>query len=815
MTQARQVPARPAARLPRFGAGTVLLAVILVLAGLLYLHGAFASYMGTDEGNYAYAAWRISAGEVPYRDFYTPQMPAFLYIGGALVALFGRSFLALRLATMAATLGAGCLLYAVNRDLMGERAALIAAGLFFVEPNVYHNARLYRPEAYMLLFALAGMYTLVQARKRERLWLAGIAGMLFGLSILNKLFGALLWGGALLYLVYTGWRERRPAGAWAREALALVLPTLAVVGAATALFSWLTPRFLACVLEHHTSQGAGMPLAQRARNAYYLVKDWGLAQRPAVVLALLGAALAVPRPRGARRTLWVWQPPTVVCFAVLSRQLMPRHMTFVAPALASLAAACVAALLRLQGLGCGRRRGWRLAAQTCALALATCAAVLVVLPWMRRDLAEAALEEHDSARLAETIGTLVPEGQKVIVDYPGLNFMAGRASTYWAGGLSGGATQSGQIRGSMLIEEIERDDVAAVAVSISEHDPQIAAMVDYGEFRRYLQAHLSPVALLAFSHPILNGADLIPVYKQLLVYARTDTMPIRLGIKYGDLKAEAAHLSADSIAAGDTLAILSRWQALDRPNEDAYVSWLLLDAQGRQWAEAHGPLADPETHARTTDWRDGSRHLQSNTLALNPHMPEGEYWLALRLYDPTHPDVVPEGIDEMHTLGGLPVVARVLVQSAGPTAEVKALQVPAERGLGRVDFRQLILLGYDLSARELESGDSLEITLFWESLRPPAAECTTFIHLVDGAGQIVAQCDLPLIGGGARTSGWATGDVLADRYQVQIKPGTPAGDLHVLVGFYNPADGARLPILRDGMPTGEDHITLPETVSVH
>ncbi|HQZ72005.1 MAG TPA: hypothetical protein PK826_11855, partial [Anaerolineae bacterium] len=35
-----------------------------------------------DEGSYLYAAWRISRGELPYRDFLTPQLPGFLLPGG-------------------------------------------------------------------------------------------------------------------------------------------------------------------------------------------------------------------------------------------------------------------------------------------------------------------------------------------------------------------------------------------------------------------------------------------------------------------------------------------------------------------------------------------------------------------------------------------------------------------------------------------------------------------------------------------------------------------------------------------------------------
>ena len=64
-------------------------------------------------------------------------MPAFLYWGGLIVRLFGRSYVALRLATMLVVLLAGYLLYALNRELYGPPVALLSLALFLVEANVF------------------------------------------------------------------------------------------------------------------------------------------------------------------------------------------------------------------------------------------------------------------------------------------------------------------------------------------------------------------------------------------------------------------------------------------------------------------------------------------------------------------------------------------------------------------------------------------------------------------------------------------------------------------------------------------------------
>ena len=60
-----------------------------------------------DEGSYLYAAWRMSLGERPYRDFLTPQLPVFLLPGGWLMGITGASVHAARLLAVGLTMTAG------------------------------------------------------------------------------------------------------------------------------------------------------------------------------------------------------------------------------------------------------------------------------------------------------------------------------------------------------------------------------------------------------------------------------------------------------------------------------------------------------------------------------------------------------------------------------------------------------------------------------------------------------------------------------------------------------------------------------------
>src|SRR5512136_2822752 len=66
---------------------------VAAFAGLaaLYFWRLDAWLINDDEGSYLYAAWRISLGQLPYRDFLTPQLPAFLLPGGLLMHFLGPS----------------------------------------------------------------------------------------------------------------------------------------------------------------------------------------------------------------------------------------------------------------------------------------------------------------------------------------------------------------------------------------------------------------------------------------------------------------------------------------------------------------------------------------------------------------------------------------------------------------------------------------------------------------------------------------------------------------------------------------------------
>jgi len=133
------------------------------------------------------------------------------------------------------------------------------------------------------------------------------------------------------------------------------------------------------------------------------------------------------------------------------------------------------------------------------------------------------------------------------------------------------------------------------------------------------------------------------------------------------------------------------------------------------------------------------------------------------------------------------------------------IQYPREVLLGdRIRF-----LGYNLSTLEVEAGEILSLTLFWEALGPVEERYKVFIHLLDAQDHIVGQRDAEPGGGAKITTTWREGEMIADNYGVLILPGTPPGEYRVEVGIYSLRSGERLPTKERGEAPDNRILLLP------
>jgi hypothetical protein len=70
-----------------------------------------------------------------------------------------------------------------------------------------------------------------------------------------------------------------------------------------------------------------------------------------------------------------------------------------------------------------------------------------------------------------------------------------------------------------------------------------------------------------------------------------------------------------------------------------------------------------------------------------------------------------------------------------------------------------------------------------------------FVHLLDASGNIVAQSDAIPAGGDAPTESWLAREVVTDRHELHA-PGP--GTYWLVAGLYDPASGARPPVVDQG-----------------
>ena len=100
------------------------------------------------------------------------------------------------------------------------------------------------------------------------------------------------------------------------------------------------------------------------------------------------------------------------------------------------------------------------------------------------------------------------------------------------------------------------------------------------------------------------------------------------------------------------------------------------------------------------------------------------------------------------------------------------------------------LLGYDIAPATARPGDELTITLYWQPVQPLSVDYTSFVHLVDEAGQGLTQSDLQPGGDYYGSHYWQVGEILRDQHTLTIPPETVAGNYYLQVGmYYQPEPG--------------------------
>lgn len=394
------VPAAPDTAAAHFAARERLaVAALVVLAALAFvaIRGPYLSIpLERDEGEYAYIAQRMLAGDVPYRDAFDQKPPAAFAAYLLAFATTGRSVEGIHAFAGIWTAATALLLFLWTRALAGGLAAGFAVLAFAVvstDPSLFATAA--NTELFMLLPLTGAALCLWRGIERDGLgaWLA--AGALLAaacwfkpVAVWNALFALALAVGEAL-----GRRPRAPASLPLRRVAALALGALAcsapVVLALVASGAW--SAFLDAVVFHNLAYsqrmgpGDGLALFLRAVDA----------QAPSFALLWAAAIVALGAPKLHGWRVWGflagWWLASGLGVAT-GFYFRPHYFVQALPALAALAGVGFAAL--------ARRALEARAAALAALALAALAAAAVLPPAIaHRDALRAASPAELSWRL--------------------------------------------------------------------------------------------------------------------------------------------------------------------------------------------------------------------------------------------------------------------------------------------------------------------------------------------------------------------------------------------------------------------------------
>jgi 4-amino-4-deoxy-L-arabinose transferase-like glycosyltransferase len=311
---------------------------------------------------------------------------------------------------------------------------------------------------------------------------------------------------------------------------------------------------------------------------------------------------------------------------------------------------------------------------------------------------------------------------------------------------------------------------------------------------RWRRAVLGAIGVALFIPAVLAPwAFIAPAYTVPPTSAALPDTLTPLHISYGgQLELVGYHLAERALLPGQTLALELGWRALERMDEDYSVFVHLYGPQGDLLGQADtypGGGMSP-----TSQWAAGDLLLDTVYVPVRPDAAGPALGrIVVGVYHFPDMAMLPASDPNGADLGTSPTVSRIKVE--GTSAPEASIPQEASFQLGP----NLALVGYDLTAAPAE------VTLYWQATGPVPADYTVFIHVLDAAGNKVAQADGQPQAGNYPTSWWSAGEVVADRHLLppDAVANLPPGAYTLSVGFYDPGTGERLPVSAQGVPLGD------------
>ena len=239
------------------------------------------------------------------------------------------------------------------------------------------------------------------------------------------------------------------------------------------------------------------------------------------------------------------------------------------------------------------------------------------------------------------------------------------------------------------------------------------------------------------------------------------------------------------IQAGEPLDLLLHWRVATNPDPRRRWTWFvhLVDSRGYRWANWS------DQGVEVADWRPGDHIVQHVSLGVPFDAPDVAYHLEMGVFDRGSEERLLEADGRDHV-----VVEGVRVQPAEPDS-VAGIIAEHQRGqLGE----ELVYLGATFSARRVEPGSDVVVTLAWAPTVPLAKDHIFHLQLATTDGQVIHEQDWSPLEGEYPTSRWPAGRIVRDVLVVTIPSDAARGRLQLLVsaeGLEGTVQAGRLQIV--------------------
>lgn len=272
-------------------------------------------------------------------------------------------------------------------------------------------------------------------------------------------------------------------------------------------------------------------------------------------------------------------------------------------------------------------------------------------------------------------------------------------------------------------------------------------------------------------------------------------------LRFADMFHLVGYDASDQPTQGSLFEITFYWLPLQWPANRISMFVQLLDPLGNVVTRSENEMFQKKFP--TQRWPIGIVTKDVWRLSLDQDTLPGDYTIQVAVFDTLSGSRLavspagPEQVDEIR-LGPF----RVTVPS--PSAD----ELHASQTLNAQFADSIALRAYTIDPASVHPGDSLRVTLYWQSLASVPQDYTVFVHLLDSSSRVRTQIDSPPQNGMYPTSAWKVNTIIKDPYRLAIPKDTPPGIYAIEIGLYTPSDLKRV------LVAGDDHIVLAQTITV-